>query len=97
MTYVREGCADWTEATQGIIAFGRVGRAFKPLVQLHGWDAVRPAWRHYLEITPIHYASPERFAATFGEWVVRPKPVTPPPVWRSVLEGQRYRLVREEP
>lgn len=88
--------ADWTAGTNGgLIPPGRVGKALKLLVTRESWEKVRPAWQHYLKVTTIQYASPERFAATYGEWVIKPKAQPIPRVFREVLDGQRLRLVEE--
>ena len=63
-----QACEDWISAYNGTAPGGRIGKALSPLVKSHGWEAVRTAWRSYLAQTEAEYASPQRFAATFGRW-----------------------------
>jgi hypothetical protein len=63
-----EACDDWIGAYRGTAPGGRIGKALAPLVKAHGWEAVRVAWRSYLAQTEAEFASPQRFAATFGRW-----------------------------
>lgn len=64
----REACDDWILRFDGTAPGGPIGRHLKPLVARHGWPAVRLAWRIYLAGAEATYASPARFAATYGEW-----------------------------
>lgn len=59
---------DWEDAYGGTVPYGQIGKACKPLVERDGIDAVRKHWGHYLAATPARYASPTRFAETFGSW-----------------------------
>ncbi len=47
---------------------GRIGKACKPLVENYGLPKVAEHWAHYLGATSAQYASPQRFADTFGSW-----------------------------
>lgn len=67
-SWAREACDDWIARFGGTAPGGRIGSALKPLVAKHGWPAVREAWRSYLAQSEAEYASPQRFAATFGRW-----------------------------
>jgi hypothetical protein len=67
-SWSKEACALWVERFQGTAPGGRIGKALKPLVGSHGWPEVRAAWVAYLEQVEAEYASPQRFAATFGRW-----------------------------
>jgi hypothetical protein len=77
-SWTAEACDDWNarfgewdEEKQQMVGSppgGRIGKALKPLVSLHGWEIVRPRWRYYLSQSEAKFASPERFAATFGDW-----------------------------
>jgi len=67
----RDACDAWVERFKGRPPGGQIGRALKPLVQKHGWGAVRPAWRTYLAFSQPEYASAARFAMTYGEWAAR--------------------------
>jgi hypothetical protein len=64
----RGACDDWILRFGGTAPGGQIGRALKPLVKVHGWLAVRAAWRSYLEQTGAEHASANRFASTFGHW-----------------------------
>lgn len=50
------------------VPWGQLARYLKPLHDLHGLELVLARWRNYLSATEARYASPARFAATFGEW-----------------------------
>lgn len=67
-SWSREACDDWRARFGGTAPGGRIGNALLPLVKTHGWPTVRGAWRSYLEQAEAEYASPQRFAATFGRW-----------------------------
>jgi uncharacterized protein YdaU (DUF1376 family) len=67
----RDACDAWAERFKGQPPGGQIGRALKPLVQKHGWGAVRPAWRTYLAFSQPEFASAARFAMTYGEWAAR--------------------------
>jgi len=98
MNWIREGMRDYTEVTGGgVVTFGRFGKGVKPLVELHGWEKVRPAWRHFLQVTTIQYATPEYFARTYPQWIVKPKGVASPVTYRTVQVGQRLRFEVESP
>lgn len=64
----REACQDWIDRFDGTAPGGQIGKALKPLVSKHGWDEVRRAWQSYLSQIEAEYASPSKFAATFGRW-----------------------------
>lgn len=49
--------------------WGAMGRALKPLIAECGIDEVRKRWANYLVSAEARYASPQRFAMTFGAWV----------------------------
>lgn len=63
-----EAGQDWTDATGGIPAYGKIGKHLKPLVDTHGWPAVRPAWKAYLARTEPQFRGAARFAETYGQW-----------------------------
>ncbi len=63
-----EACDDWIAAYRGTAPGGRIGKALSPLVKANGWTSVQAAWRSYLAQTEAEYASPQRFAATYGRW-----------------------------
>jgi hypothetical protein len=94
---IREGCADYTSLTQGaILAPGRFWKAVKPLMLMHGWEEVRMAWRHFVKVTELRYATPEHFARTYSDWVLKPKASQAPMTqFREVRDGKRLRLVAE--
>jgi hypothetical protein len=77
VAWSREACDDWIARFGGTAPGGQIGKAMKPLVDRHGWTAVRAAWQSYLGQTEAEYASPTRFASTFGRWsgtTVEPAP-----------------------
>ena len=77
VAWSREACDDWISRFGGTAPGGQIGKAMKPLVDRHGWTAVRAAWQSYLGQTEAEYASPTRFASTFGRWsgsTVEPAP-----------------------
>lgn len=63
-----EAAKIWSDATGGTAPFGRIGKALKPLIERHGTIPVFQAFERYLRSTDIQFASPERFASTFGRW-----------------------------
>lgn len=96
-TWIREACQDWERGVGGLPSFVRIGVGLKELRQQYGWEQVRLAWQHYLKITPPHFASPQRFAATYAAWVLKPKVLSQPSrAFREILEGQRYRLIPDD-
>lgn len=58
----------WRDTYGGEAPYGQIGRACKPLVTHHGLPVVEARWRSYLRATEARYASPTRFAQTFGAW-----------------------------
>lgn len=64
----REACDDWVKRFKGTAPGGQIGKNLKPLVERHGWPFVRAAWLFYLSQSDAEYASPSRFAQTFGKW-----------------------------
>ena len=80
----KEACDDWISRFEGTAPGGPIGKHLKPLVDRHGWEVVRPAWKGYLMVTEPEFANPGRFAATFGTWrkaapAERPAPPALPP------------------
>ncbi len=67
-SWSREACNLWVERFNGTANGGQIGKALKPLVVRYDWPTVREAWRSYLAQTEAEYASPQRFASTFGSW-----------------------------
>jgi hypothetical protein len=63
-----EACDDWAARFGGTTPGGKIGKALKPLVDKHGWPEVRKAWKSYLGQVEADYASPSRFANTYGRW-----------------------------
>lgn len=66
--WVASFCDAWLDRFQGIAPGGRIGRALKPLRGKHADDDILARWKTYLAATEAQFASPERFAQTFGEW-----------------------------
>jgi hypothetical protein len=58
----------WIERYGGKPGYGKLAKALKPLVETHTTDTVLVAWTRYLGETDAQYASPHRFAETFGRW-----------------------------
>lgn len=58
----------WTARFEGNVPAGEIAKTFKPLHDRHGQAEVLARWRRYLEQTEGRFASPTRFAQTFGEW-----------------------------
>lgn len=67
-SWSKHACDDWIDRYGGTAPGGQIGKALKPLVEKHGWPAVRHAWRSYLEQSDAEFASASRFAATYGRW-----------------------------
>lgn len=67
-SWSREACDVWIARYGGTAPGGRIGKALKPLVDRYGWPAVRVAWLSYLTQSDAEFASPQRFAATYGRW-----------------------------
>ena len=66
--WVREAAHDWSEISQGIPSYAKLGRQLKPLVDARGWGEVRPAWRRFLKSVEPRFLSAPRFVETFGAW-----------------------------
>lgn len=66
--WVRVLASLWRAQYDGEPSFGVIGKHCKPLFEAHGLDKLRAHWITYLKATPGQYASPARFAQTFGEW-----------------------------
>jgi hypothetical protein len=77
-SWTREACDLWITRFGGTAPGGKIGKALKPLVEKHGWPAIKPGWLAYLEGVEALYASPARFAETYGTWA-RPEAVAPQP------------------
>ena len=67
-SWTEEAGQDWATAYDGLPAFAQIGKHLKPLVVEHQWETVRPRWQRYLGQTEGRYASPARFAQTYGTW-----------------------------
>lgn len=60
----------WTEAYGGKPNSGEIASRFRPLEDQHGPGDVLSRWVRYLAETEARFASPTRFASTFGSWAV---------------------------
>ena len=71
--WVGRACDLWTEIKGGVVAYGRMGTALKPLVahvrkrngidsDAEAWEKIEPWYRSYLETSDDSYCSPEAFA-----------------------------------
>ena len=67
-TWLTPFSASWETHYQGVAPFGPMAKALRPLVDRHGPESVLGAWNRYLAETDAAYASPVRFASTFGRW-----------------------------
>lgn len=59
---------EWRARYGGEPPWGRLGSALSPLCEKHGAERVLRAWSAYLSATEGEFASPQRFASTFGRW-----------------------------
>jgi hypothetical protein len=90
--WTREASDAWVARFNGTAPGGRIGKALKPLVEAHGWAVVREAWCSYLAQVEAEYASPQRFASTFGRWSGSAPPAKPKAA--AVLDNNRAVLDR---
>lgn len=58
----------WAAVYGGKPNGGQMAKALKPLHDEHGLDKTLAHFRNYLASTEAPYASPAKFAATFGAW-----------------------------
>ncbi len=63
----------WIETYGGKPPYGQLAKALKPLVDEYGHEQVLAHWRAYCSRTEARFASPARFAQTFGTWAPRPR------------------------
>ena len=75
--WVTEAAQEWCKVTQGIAHMPMLGRRLKPLVDLHGWTAVLPAWQRYLRATEPRFLSAARFVETYGQYSRSERPPRP--------------------
>lgn len=59
---------DWKERFGGEPSAGSMARYLGPLVQKHGAEDVRKAWRMFLVAQDAQYVNMARFAQTYGTW-----------------------------
>lgn len=59
----------WTTQYGGKPNAGMLSKNLKPLHDQHGLEETLRRWMYYLSQTPAEYASPPRFASTWGRWV----------------------------
>lgn len=67
-SWVQELGKDWVSQYKGEAPYGEIGKRLKPLVEAEGFEPVQARWRFYLGATEGRYASPTRFAQTYGAW-----------------------------
>jgi uncharacterized protein YdaU (DUF1376 family) len=96
-SWSRDACDVWIERFGGTAPGGQVGKALKPLVDQHGWEEVRDSWRSYLAQTEAEYASPSRFASTYGNWVSATGPAPPgaPPRGKPTKDSRNFAVLNE--
>lgn len=58
----------WKAAYQGVPPWGSMAKAFAELHKERGEAEVLQRWKNYLFATDARYASPFRFAQTYGRW-----------------------------
>lgn len=68
----------------------------KPLVDRHGWEAVRGAWIRYLAEKDPQYANPKDFADKFAAWIDGPKARARPRTRPGMLDGEALLAMAEE-
>jgi hypothetical protein len=64
----------WVEQYGGKPSAGQLAKAMKPLLEEHDEAETLARWRYYLKQTEASYASPQRFASTFGQWIPEAEP-----------------------
>lgn len=65
-----QACDDWNERFGAGTAPGnKIGNALKRIVDKHGWDVIRPAWRHYLREKDPEFLNPADFATKLTRWL----------------------------
>jgi len=91
--------ADWLQAYQGTPPYGQIGKVLKPFIDTRPFSEVQLSWRHYLKVTLPRFASPSKFAQTFGSWIAPTQeivhlPYQPQTKWVAIPEGKRQRLAQ---
>jgi len=81
----------WEEQTGGLLPFGRLGKALKPLIEKHGEDKVLDAWLAYLTATDTKFMSPKAFAGKYGQWAgMKPKSSSTQPSEKGNADYDRF-------
>lgn len=62
----------WIARYQGEPAIGPLVKGLAPLRKRYAAATILTAWKNYLATTEAAYASPARFASTFGTWLESP-------------------------
>lgn len=85
----------WQSAYGGSPNFGELAKHLKPLTDTHALGDVLDHWTRYLAATEARYASPARFAQTFGSWAKpdRSRQTAVPDMYLT-LEEQEARRAR---
>lgn len=68
VTWLTPFAEAWQAKCGGKMPMGPASKYLRPLHDQYGADQVLTHWRHYLAATDCQYASPARFASTFGAW-----------------------------
>lgn len=84
----------WTATYGGVPAFGELAKCLKPLTGAHAPGEVLDHWVRYLAATEARFASPARFAQTFGSWGKPDRSRQPVPDMYLTLEEQEARRAR---
>ena len=67
-TWLSSFWSAWVDQYGGEPSAGQLAKTLKPLVDDNGTDEVLRRWVAYMSSTSAAFASPSRFAQTFGSW-----------------------------
>jgi hypothetical protein len=84
----------WGQRMGGTIPYGEIGKHLKPLVDVHGWENVRPAWYAYLAKTDPNYASAATFAKKYGVYSGGPQAMSATELQAEMAQQQFLRDVQ---
>jgi len=95
-SWSKEAATDWdSRFGLGSAPAGKIGKQLKRIVDKHGWDVVRPAWRAYLAQREPQFADAADFAAKFGVW--RARAPAAPQDRRELLREALAQVRRQDP
>lgn len=84
----------WTATYGGEPNYGQLAKSLKPLTEAHAPGEVLDHWTRYLVATEARFASPSRFAQTYGSWAKPERAKQPLPDMYLTLEEQAARNAR---